>query len=1204
VTEPKIRLGDDNRILEKEGSIVKHVASVWQAPVLVLLMVVAVVSTATAQTKIPALQSQVPSGAEFVIDERLQPDRPELLPLAGDVARPLFAVRNPDGNVEQFVENQVIFRSATGQDLETFLKRYDGRLLHTGSIPEPPEGIPADRLRKLDVSSFVLVAVNPERIDDSQMLADAAKLGIAGRFAVSSKTSIKLLALLMRSKLEGLVAMPDMPFEPTFPEHPNGIGGFLDPETNCNPTFPEVCNSTPQATNVDLAWPHLRALNPQRVFLAVIDDGFALNGNGQRLFGNVDLPITINRYNFITDSNNVSGAGWGCVAGTTPPGTCWHGTAVANVATAIANNNFGAAGTGGQTVQPFYFKVSGSLFETARAMRTAIRWGADVINLSLGGECGFWCDTFGVFSGEGPEHDAAVSARVARVPVVASAGNAVLNLNDTYYAPCMLPDVICVGGLGLNTLNAAGAVDWGPGQGSNFGLAVDIWAPGTSLNVAPLPLFNGASWVATNNLSAFNGTSAASPFVAGVVAMIKGVSPNIRVRDVRQALVDTSNKSSTDPKVSRYGSIDAYRVLYAGSNERPVGTVTSPADNTNVWNTVNLRVTLCRICTTTFVSYWARYDADDGQGVADHFIRFGDPAQNFNATWDISGIHPQQGVEVWAELISNTCGCTTLTPRNTIGLNIETTPPYGRIVEPLANSRHGDRMRITAEVGDDHSGVDFASFWAEGPGGRITIQQRGTAANGYSILWNTSSVLEQTVMVGGEVVDLQGNRALLTPVLPVHIDHTGPVFEMVNPSPDPLNPIWITATGGTTVWAHADDPDEVAEIRFTVWYEGADGFYREHTIGTARNANVFDNFIVSWDVSDIPDQVDRSLPRRLYVNASGFDHAGNESIRTGWVVGFDRGLPDIRIRSPFAGATFAGGVLNIDVEATDAQSVGNVVRDLTVTARYRDSGAPNATEHVLATLSDVTGWSGTLDLNPLADQTISIQAEAYDEAGNRNFHGTNVILDRSVPSIFGVSHSPAPFDANGTRTMAFSFTLTERVDLVRIIVEDDRGDSVIELERTNVNTDPQVMTWNGTDKLGNLVPSGVYSYRFEVRDRAGNVGLYPGGTFTVATDTTPPVVQVAAGPTPYSHRSGYPASIRYHQDERARIEIEILDSTGRIVRYLGAWQEDAGFYDRTWDGSDFQGNKVPAPATYTIRLGAADTASNTSVTTTTLDVVP
>jgi flagellar hook assembly protein FlgD len=292
------------------------------------------------------------------------------------------------------------------------------------------------------------------------------------------------------------------------------------------------------------------------------------------------------------------------------------------------------------------------------------------------------------------------------------------------------------------------------------------------------------------------------------------------------------------------------------------------------------------------------------------------------------------------------------------------------------------------------------------------------------------------------------------------------------------------------------------------------------------------------------------------------------------------------------------------VQALDNLGINSRVARLNVTARYREPNAAAPTDHVLAALTSVTSWSGSLNAGVLPDQTLSISAEVFDEAGHRNYVGKNITIDRTPPTVSGLNASPNPFIANGSRNMSFSYTASEYAPQVDITIIDWQSRFVRRLTDTSVNTDPHVVTWNGRDSLGALVPTGNYSYSIRITDQAGNIGNVNGGGFAVVADSTPPTVSVAAMPNPFRISIDKVLNIRYTVNEAVRAEIEVLNSANRVVRYLGAHQVNAGIYNVLWDGRNAAGNVVPTPETYTARIRATDPANNMSVATVFVSVQP
>ena len=126
----------------------------------------------------------------------------------------------------------------------------------------------------------------------------------------------------------------------------------------------------------------------------------------------------------------------------------------------------------------------------------------------------------------------------------------------------------------------------------------------------------------------------------------------------------------------------------------------------------------------------------------------------------------------------------------------------------------------------------------------------------------------------------------------------------------------------------------------------------------------------------------------------------------------------------------------------------------------------------------------------------------------------------------------------------------------------------------------------------------------QISDQAGNSGVVNGGSFSVITDLTPPTVTMVLSPDPFHIAVNRLLNIRYTVNEAVRAEIEVLNSTNQVVRYLGAYQVNANTFNVTWDGRNATGAVVPTPATYTVRIRATDLAGNMFITTASISVQP
>ena len=186
-------------------------------------------------------------------------------------------------------------------------------------------------------------------------------------------------------------------------------------------------------------------------------------------------------------------------------------------------------------------KVGAGLVDNINSgIKWAIDQGADVINMSLGIE----------HTDGGLPHEAVVNyARRKGVSIVAASGN---DGREQLYYPGALPHVIAVGALNESDKIAAF---------STYGKQVDFAAPGTDIY----------STYIGNDYGFSTGTSHASPFVAGAIALLKSYArqrhkANLSDRQVKYVLKHTADKLDKRFKHPKAGFgqlnvLDALRLL-------------------------------------------------------------------------------------------------------------------------------------------------------------------------------------------------------------------------------------------------------------------------------------------------------------------------------------------------------------------------------------------------------------------------------------------------------------------------------------------------------------------------------------------------------------------------------------------------------------------------------------------------------------------
>jgi len=189
-----------------------------------------------------------------------------------------------------------------------------------------------------------------------------------------------------------------------------------------------------------------------------------------------------------------------------------HGTLISGVIGAIKNNSKGISGIAPKSklipVKILDFEQIGASDRAA----AAIVWVADqpqvrVINLSLGAEQ------------QSKTLKLAIQYAASKdISIVGSSGND--NKNLVLY-PAAHDEVIAVGAINQQGARAS-ETDWGTGKGSNYGQKLQIMAPGSGIFSTMWDSNN-----TTNAYEAFSGTSAAAPFVSGILALIRSADPSL-----------------------------------------------------------------------------------------------------------------------------------------------------------------------------------------------------------------------------------------------------------------------------------------------------------------------------------------------------------------------------------------------------------------------------------------------------------------------------------------------------------------------------------------------------------------------------------------------------------------------------------------------------------------------------------------------------
>lgn len=311
--------------------------------------------------------------------------------------------------------------------------------------------------------------------------------------------------------------------------HASGVHAAVTPLIPNNPSFPQEWGMT--AVDATSAWGI--TTGTAGTIVAVLDTGIDLNNPAfagriwvnSKTDGSDGYAGDVNGWNFIDNTPNVQDDNS-------------HGTHVSGILAATGNNGIGIAGINwGARIMPVKILDSqgnGTTDASISGIYFAVNHGAKVINASWGGDA--FSQAF---------LDALNYAAKAGVVFVTAAGNESSN-NDTtttYPASYHTSNELVVAAIDQNGYLASYS-NWGP-------TTVDLAAPGTNIYSTVVGGFD-----------TYSGTSMATPFVTGTVALLEGVFPGLTAPQlVARVKATVKSDSALNGKMVSPGIVDPYFAL-------------------------------------------------------------------------------------------------------------------------------------------------------------------------------------------------------------------------------------------------------------------------------------------------------------------------------------------------------------------------------------------------------------------------------------------------------------------------------------------------------------------------------------------------------------------------------------------------------------------------------------------------------------------
>ena len=756
-----------------------------------------------------------------------------------------------------------------------------------------------------------------------------------------------------------------------------------------------------------------------------------------------------------------------------------HGTHVAGIAAAATNNGLGVAGMAREAlllnVKVLDDSGSGYTSDVVEGIVWATDNGAQVINMSLGSEGG--CGN--------SEYNATTYAWSKGVVLVAAAGNS----NSTGgFSPASCPNVLSVAA--TDSADARASF-------SNYGYSVDLAAPG--VDILSTALTGDCLLCDPSGYTLLSGTSMASPFVAGLAALVWSTGFNASNQAVVDRILQTADPIAGTGTLWQAGRINARRAVspLTISEARPAFVHDSLAgDADTTYSLTELSANWATVAGVGATGY--EYAIGTTAGGSDT-VAFTDAGLATSMTRN--GLSLADGATYYVTVRAYDAVGTRSATRSSDGITVDRSPPaitaLSAAPNPFSPKGEGKRGKQTTTIAytlSKDATVTMRLRDSAGTAVRTLVGSATRTRGANREVWNGRDDAGVVVPDGaytytidaideaGQVAPSQSGSS--------QVDTIGPTVTIT----DPTGPV-TTLTGQYRL--HATFSPEPSGYRWTARDLNRNGVFDPEeygeggALGPGASTIYTDIYFSREREEDVPVHLIQWLE----------DAAGNwgPAVAVPPITSNAQAPNEPRIADPFPPSTGLADAASYTIKGTaDRDTLVEVVLD------SNKDLFPDPNEPVVGVqqLTDgATDYAITVPLTQNADNFFHVYTS---DAVRTSVASTSVKIkeNATAPVLSNVSVSPSTFSPNGDGrrdSTVFTYAVNQPAR-VAIRIYDAAGNQV-----SSVNNPELLLTagvvysypWYGDAAAGGKVPPGTYTYRITVVDTIGRTGAPASGTVKV-----------------------------------------------------------------------------------------------------------